>query len=154
MLSHQILLPPTGWAGDLGVLWGLKFGSHTSATSNKGHTVRPHAADNTSGSGEKTGKTFFFVFEIQDHHAVELTERSPNPPSDSSLSKHVAGDSTFSFYGRRRRGTSGRGPRAVAPAIADWSGGALARRRAKLLIARRAAQRGNSANRYTPGTPA
>ena len=85
MLSHQILLPPTGWAGDLGVLWGLKFGSHTSATSNKGHTVRPHAADNTSGSGKKTGKTFFFVFEIQDHHAVELTERSPMVHFSSSV---------------------------------------------------------------------
>ena len=55
------------------------------------------------GGRQKNVENFFFVFEIQDHHAVELTERSSNSPSDSSLSEHVAGDSTFSFYSRRPR---------------------------------------------------
>ena len=45
------------------------------------------------------GGFFFFVLsEIDWYHAVALTERSSNPPSNSSLNKHVAGNSGFRFY--------------------------------------------------------
>ena len=43
---------------------------------------------------------FFSIYGIQEHHVVGLSELSPYPPSDSSLSKHVAGDSGFRFSAR------------------------------------------------------
>ena len=54
---------------------------------------------------------------------LALVERTPNPPSNSSLSKYVAGNSTSRFVGRYRRRTPGPPPRPRAGAFEigrDW----------------------------------
>ena len=58
---------------------------------------RASAATSMLAPPRSTQKSFyFFIFSgIEDHHAVELTERSPNPPSNSKKVKLVTGNSIF-----------------------------------------------------------
>ena len=94
-------------------------------------------------AAKKNVKTFFILFGIQDHHAVELTERSPNPPSNSKKVKLVTGNSIFRSHvdvAEARdacRGPPRRGRSASAPDLATAFDLCAA---ASLLRARQASQ--------------
>ena len=65
-----------------------------------GRDVLQRATHHTSSPAKKSENLFSIFSGIKEYHAVGLSERSPNPPSDPSLSKHVAGDPGFRFSAR------------------------------------------------------